>query len=162
MEAHSLAHSGPLSGRPQCAAQNCAIVIVWFGAGMPGIIAVAVSICIVVTIISAYTDFRSVDEDKVRMLQSFGATRGQILYKLILPANRDNMLSLAKINMGLCLIGVIVGEFLVSRCGIGYLIVYGSQVFRLDLVMMGVVILAVCAWFLNSLLNLLEHHIKNL
>lgn len=87
------------------------IVIVWFGAGISGIIAVAVSISVIVTIISAYTDFRSVDEDKVRMLQSFGATKGQILYKLILPANRDNMLSLAKINMGLCLIGVIVGNF---------------------------------------------------
>ncbi len=136
------------------------IVIVWFGAGLTGIIAVAVSICIVVTIISAYTDFRSVDTDKIRMLESFGATKGQILRKLIWPANRDNMLSLAKINMGLCLIGVIVGEFLVSRSGIGYLIVYGSQVFRLDLVMMGVVILAVCAWILNSLINLLEHHIK--
>lgn len=136
------------------------IVIVWFGAGISGIIAVAVSISIVVTIISAYTDFRGVDDDKVRMLQSFGATKGQILWKLILPANRDNMLSLAKINMGLCLIGVIVGEFLVSRCGIGYLIVYGSQVFRLDLVMMGVVILAVCAWVMNSLINFLEHHIK--
>ncbi len=136
------------------------IVIVWFGAGLTGIIAVAVSICIVVTILSAYTDFRSVDADKIRMLESFGATKGQILRKLILPANRDNMLSLAKINMGLCLIGVIVGEFLVSRSGIGYLIVYGSQVFRLDLVMMGVVILAVCAWILNSLINLLEHHIK--
>lgn len=137
------------------------IVIVWFGAGISGIIAVAVSISVIVTIISAYTDFRSVDEDKVRMLQSFGATKGQILYKLILPANRDNMLSLAKINMGLCLIGVIVGEFLVSRAGIGYLIVYGSQVFRLDLVMMGVVILAICAWLMNSLINFLEHHIKN-
>lgn len=136
------------------------IVIVWFGAGISGIIAVAVSISIVVTIISAYTDFRGVDADKIRMLQSFGATKAQILCKLILPANRDNMLSLAKINMGLCLIGVIVGEFLVSRCGIGYLIVYGSQVFRLDLVMMGVVILAVCAWFMNSLINFLEHHIK--
>lgn len=136
------------------------IVIVWFGAGLTGIIAVAVSICIVVTILSAYTDFRSVDADKIRMLESFGATRAQILRKLILPANRDNMLSLAKINMGLCLIGVIVGEFLVSRSGIGYLIVYGSQVFRLDLVMMGVVILAVCAWILNSLINLLEHQIK--
>ncbi|MBR5320090.1 MAG: ABC transporter permease [Peptococcaceae bacterium] len=136
------------------------IVIVWFGAGLTGIIAVAVSICIVVTIISAYTDFRSVDADKIRMLESFGATKGQILRKLVLPANRDNMLSLAKINMGLCLIGVIVGEFLVSRSGIGYLIVYGSQVFRLDLVMMGVVILAVCAWILNSLINLLERHIK--
>ena len=136
------------------------IVIVWFGAGLTGIIAVAVSICIVVTILSAYTDFRSVDADKIRMLESFGATRAQILRKLILPANRDNMLSLAKINMGLCLIGVIVGEFLVSRSGIGYLIVYGSQLFRLDLVMMGVVILAVCAWILNSLINLLERHIK--
>lgn len=136
------------------------IVIVWFGAGVSGIIAVAVSISIVVTIISAYTDFRGVDEDKVRMLQSFGASKGQILCKLILPANRDNMLSLAKINMGLCLIGVIVGEFLVSRCGIGYLIVYGSQVFRLDLVMMGVVLLAICAWLMNSLINLLERQIK--
>ena len=136
------------------------IVIVWFGAGLTGIIAVAVSICIVVTILSAYTDFRSVDADKIRMLESFGATRAQILRKLILPANRDNMLSLAKINMGLSLIGVIDGEFLVSRSGIGYLIVYGSQVFRLDLVMMGVVILAVCAWILNSLINLLERHIK--
>lgn len=136
------------------------IVIVWFGAGMKGIIAVAVSISIVVTILSAYGDFKSVDEDKIRMLQSFGATKSQVLYKLILPANRENMLSLAKINMGLCLIGVIVGEFLVSRCGIGYLIVYGSQVFRLDLVMMGVALLAICAGVMNSAINLLEHHMK--
>ena len=137
------------------------IVIVWFGAGLTGIIAVAVSICIVVTILSAYTDFQSVDADKIRMLESFGATKGQILRKLILPANRENMLSMIKINLGLCLIGVIVGEFLVSRSGIGYLIVYGSQVFRLDLVMMGVVILAVCAWVMSSLIQLLERHIKN-
>lgn len=136
------------------------IVIVWFGAGMSGIIAVAVSISIVVTVLSAYGDFKSVDADKIRMLQSFGAAKSQILLKLILPANRENMLSLAKINMGLCLIGVIVGEFLVSRCGIGYLIVYGSQVFRLDLVMMGVVLLAICAGIMNGAINLLEHHMK--
>ena len=136
------------------------IVIVWFGAGLGGIIAVAVSISIVVTILSAYGDFKAVDSDKIRMLQSFGATKGQILLKLILPGNRENLLSIAKINMGLCLIGVIVGEFLVSRCGIGYLIVYGSQVFRLDLVMMGVVLLAVCAGIMNGAINLLEHHMK--
>ena len=62
--------------------------------------------------------------------------------------------------MGLCLIGVIVGEFLVSRCGIGYLIVYGSQVFRLDLVMMGVVLLAICAGVMNGAINLLEQYMK--
>lgn len=136
------------------------IVIVWFGAGFGGIVAVAVSISIVVTILSAYGDFKTIDTDKIRMLQSFGATKLQILLKLILPANRENMMRLAKINMGLCLIGVIVGEFLVSRCGIGYLIVYGSQVFRLDLVMMGVVLLAVCAGVMNGAISLLEHHIK--
>lgn len=136
------------------------IVIVWFGAGLSGIIAVAVSISIVVTILSAYGDFKSVDADKIRMLQSFGATKRQILQKLILPANRENLLGIAKINMGLCLIGVIVGEFLVSRCGIGYLIVYGSQVFRLDLVMMGVVLLAICAGVMNGAINLFEHHMK--
>lgn len=136
------------------------IVIVWFGAGMGGIVAVAVSISIVVTILSAYGDFKNVDADKIRMLQSFGATKRQILFKLILPANLENMLGLAKINMGLCLIGVIVGEFLVSRCGIGYLIVYGSQVFRLDLVMMGVVLLAICAGIMNSTISLFEHHMK--
>lgn len=136
------------------------IVIVWFGAGMSGIIAVAVSISIVVTILSAYGDFKSVDYDKIRMLQSFGASKAQVLCKLILPANRENLMNIAKINMGLCLIGVIVGEFLVSRCGIGYLIVYGSQVFRLDLVMMGVVLLAVCAGMMNGAINLLAHHMK--
>ena len=136
------------------------IVIVWFGAGMSGIIAVAVSISIVVTILSAYGDFKSVDADKIRMLQSFGASKSQVLLKLILPANGENLLGIAKINMGLCLIGVIVGEFLVSRCGIGYPIVYGSQVFRLDLVMMGVVLLAICAGLMNSAINLLEHYMK--
>ena len=136
------------------------IVIVWFGAGMSGIIAVAVSISIVVTILSAYSDFKSVDADKIRMLKSFGATKRQVLFKLILPANREKLLGIAKINMGLCLIGVIVGEFLVSRCGIGYLIVYGSQVFRLDLVMMGVVLLAICAGVMNGAINLLEQYMK--
>ena len=137
------------------------IVIVWFGAGISGIIAVAVFISIIVTVLSAYSYFINMDESKIKMLHSFGATKGQIFYKLILPANIGNMANIAKINIGLCLIGVIVGEFLVSRYGIGYLIVYGSQVFRLDLVMMGVVILAVCAWGMNTLLNTLEHHIKN-
>lgn len=136
------------------------IVIVWFGAGMSGIIAVAVSISIIVTIMSAYTYFINIDADKIKMLRSFGATKLQLLTKLVLPANVANLVSIAKINIGLCLIGVIVGEFLVSRYGIGYLIVYGSQVFRLDLVMMGVVILAICAWLMNGIINVLEHHIK--
>lgn len=90
------------------------------------------------------------------MLRSFGATKWQVLTKLILPANIGNIINIIKINIGLSWVGVIVGEFLVSRNGIGYLIVYGGQVFRLDLVMMGVVVLAFCAWLMYEALNLVE------
>ncbi|RDY25893.1 ABC transporter permease [Romboutsia weinsteinii] len=132
------------------------IIIVWVGAGIKGIVVTAIAISIVVTILSAYNYFINVDEDKVKMLRSFGATKTQILFKLILPANIGNLINLTKINIGMAWVGVIVGEFLVSRYGIGYLIVYGSQVFKLDLVMMGVFVLAVCAWVMYEIVNIIE------
>ena len=92
--------------------------------------------------------------------QSFGATKSQVLFKLILPANVGNLINILKINLGMAWVGVIVGEFLVSRCGIGYLIVYGGQVFRLDLVMMGVFVLAICTWLMYALINLAEKMVK--
>lgn len=132
------------------------IIIVWAGAGMGGIVVTAIAIAIVTTILSAYNYFMMMDEEKIKMLKSFGATKGQILMKLILPANLENIIHLIKINIGLSWVGVIVGEFLVSRYGLGYLIVYGGQVFRLDLVMMGVVVLAFCAFIMYTVVNLLE------
>jgi len=132
------------------------IIIVWAGAGISGIVVTAVTISVVVTILSAYNDFTNVDEEKVKMLRSFGAKKSQILFKLILPANIGNLINLTKINIGMAWVGVIVGEFLVSRYGIGYLIVYGSQVFKLDLVMMGVLVLAFCAWVMYEILNIIE------
>ncbi|MBU5306166.1 ABC transporter permease [Clostridioides mangenotii] len=132
------------------------IIIVWVGAGVEGIIVTAVAISIVVTILSAYNYFINVEEEKVKMLRSFGATKMQILFKLILPANTANLINLTKINIGMAWVGVIVGEFLVSRYGIGYLIVYGSQVFKLDLVMMGVIVLAICAWAMYAAVSIIE------
>lgn len=132
------------------------IIIVWVGAGVEGIIVTAVAISIVVTILSAYNYFINVEEEKVKMLKSFGANKFQILTKLILPANTANLINLTKINIGMAWVGVIVGEFLVSRYGIGYLIVYGSQVFKLDLVMMGVIVLAVCAWAMYAVVSVIE------
>ena len=132
------------------------IIIVWAGAGISGIVVTAVTISVVVTILSAYNYFTNVDEEKVKMLKSFGANKGQILFKLIIPSNIGNLINLTKINIGMAWVGVIVGEFLVSRYGIGYLIVYGSQVFKLDLVMMGVIVLAFCAWVMYEILNIIE------
>lgn len=132
------------------------IIIVWAGAGITGIVVTAVTISVVVTILSAYNYFINVDEEKIKMLISFGASKSQILFKLIIPSNIGNLINLTKINIGMAWVGVIVGEFLVSRAGIGYLIVYGSQVFKLDLVMMGVFVLAFCAWIMYEILNIIE------
>lgn len=132
------------------------IIIVWAGAGIGGIVVTAVAISVVTTILSAYNYFMIVDEEKIKMLKSFGASKWQILTKLILPANVCNMINIVKINIGLAWVGVIVGEFIVSRNGLGYLIVYGGQVFRLDLVMMGVVVLAFCAFVMYSLVGRVE------
>ncbi|WP_373599403.1 ABC transporter permease [Paraclostridium bifermentans] len=132
------------------------ILIVWAGAGVNGIIVIAITISVVVTILSAYNYFITVDEDKVKMLKSFGANKFQILTKLIFPANIGNLINLTKINIGMAWVGVIVGEFLVSRYGLGYLIVYGGQVFKLDLVMMGVIVLALCALIMYQALNIVE------
>lgn len=136
------------------------ILIVWAGAGIGGIVVTAVTISIVTTILSAYNYFTNVEEEEIRMLRSFGATRLQILTKLIVPANIGNIINIIKINIGLSWVGVIVGEFLVSRYGIGYLIVYGGQVFRLDLVMMGVVILAFCAFIMYAIVNGIEKFVN--
>lgn len=132
------------------------ILIIWAGTGIEGIVVVAMSISLILTIITAYLDFTQIEEEKIKMLKSFKATKWQILTKLILPSNYPNIISIIKINIGLTWVGVIVGEFLVSRAGIGYLIVYGSQVFKMDLVMMGVIVLAVIAFLMYEIVNVLE------
>ncbi len=136
------------------------IFILWAGAGIKGIVVVAISLSIVVTILSAYNYFSSIDEEKIKMMKTFGANRWQILTKLILPGNIPNILNIIKINIGMSWVGVIVGEFLVSREGIGYLVVYGGQVFRLDLVMMGVLLLGVLALLMYLALNFIEKYYR--
>jgi len=121
------------------------VFIVWLGAGSVSIIAVAVSVSLIVTVLEVYTGFTEADPEKIRLVKSFGATKKQILKKVILPSSFPVMMNSLKVNVGLSWVGVIVGEFLVSKAGLGYLIVYGGQVFQLDLVMTSVVILSVLA-----------------
>jgi NitT/TauT family transport system permease protein len=136
------------------------IFIIWAGTGVKGIVVVAVSISLILTILSAYNYFKCIDEEKIKMLKSFGANKWQILTKLVLPANIVNLVDIIKINIGMSWVGVIMGEFIVSRAGIGYLVVYGSQVFKLDLVMMGVFILAIIAYLMYQIVNIIEKILK--
>lgn len=132
------------------------IIIIWVGAGYTGIIVSAISVSIVVTIMNIYNSFISTDGDKIKLLNTFGATKFQILKKLVLPSSIPSLISTLKISIGLSWVGVITGEFLVSKAGIGYIIIYGSQVFKLDIVMMGVVILAVISALMYKLIATIE------
>ncbi|MBO5199378.1 MAG: ABC transporter permease [Lachnospiraceae bacterium] len=132
------------------------IFIVWLGNNMKTIIVAAVSVAVFGTIITLYTDFISVEEDKIKLIRTLGGTRKDILFKVILPSNIPSIISIMKVNIGLSLVGVIIGEFLAAKAGLGYLIIYGSQVFKLDWVMMSIVILCIAAAGLYQLLSIAE------
>lgn len=135
------------------------IMIIWAGTGISGVVAASISILVVVTIISTYNYFINVDDEKIKMLKSFGASKTQLFTKLIFPSNLVNLINVIKINIGLAWVGVIVGEFLVSKAGIGHLIMYGGQTFRFDLVMMGVLLLCIIAYLMYALVNLIEKYL---
>ena len=132
------------------------IIIILAGAGTKSIIIMALFISIIITIINVHQAFTSTDENKIRLLKSFNAKPHQIFFKLILPSNYPNLINVCKVNIGLVFIGVIMGEFLVSKAGIGYLIMYGSQVFNLNLVMTGVILLAIMASLMYYLIVFIE------
>lgn len=132
------------------------IIIIWVGAGGAAIIVMALLISLIITIISITSGFMSTDRNKVLLLRTMGASKMQILTKLVLPGNIPTIISALKINVGLCWVGTIMGEYLVSRSGLGYLIVYGGQVFQLDLVMASTVILCLLAGGMYFLVQLIE------
>jgi len=132
------------------------IILVWIGGTTGSIIVMALLLSIIVTILNVYQSFKSCDEDKIKLLKTFGATKVQILRKVVFPSSIPEIISTLKINVGLSLVGVIVGEFLVSKAGLGYLIIYGGQVFKMDLVMTSVIILAVAAAFMYLSVSWIE------
>lgn len=137
------------------------IIIVWFGSGVKSIVFMTVIITIIVTIITMQNGFLAADKGKTMLLESMGASKFTIMRKLVLPQSIPTFISCLKINVGMAWIGSIMGEYLTSRQGIGYLIVYGGQVFKLDLVMASTVILCILAGVMYALVALLEKFLSN-
>lgn len=132
------------------------VIIIWVGAGTSAIITMALAISLIVTVLEILNGFTNTDQEKIKMARTFGANKFQLLTKIVIPANISTFINSLKVNIGLSLVGVISGEFLVSKAGLGYLIVYGGQVFQLDLVMASVVILAIVAAVMYEAVVLLE------
>lgn len=132
------------------------ILIVALGPGYPSIIAMGAIISVIITTIVVYTSFKEVDPNYLKVLQTFGASRLQCFKEAILPASFPTIISTLKVNVGLSWVGVIVGEFLVSSRGLGYMIIYGFQVFNFTLVFLSLMIIAVFATIMYQLVELLE------
>jgi NitT/TauT family transport system permease protein len=121
------------------------LFIVAFGAGQLAIIATTLSLTVIITLLVVSNSFKEVDSNYSKVVKIFGGTRGHIFQKVILPATYPTILSTLKVNVGLSWVGVIVGEFLVSKEGLGYLIIYGFQVFNFTLVIGSVILIAIAA-----------------
>ncbi len=136
------------------------IIIIFVGAGTSAIILMAILISVIVTILEMLNGYLKTDKEIIKMAKTFNCTKFQLLTKIIIPANIGTFINSLKVNIGLSLVGVISGEFLVSKAGLGYLIVYGGQVFKLDLVMTSVIILGILAGIMYGGVLLLEKFIR--
>lgn len=136
------------------------ILIVWLGNNIKTIIVASISVAVFGCIMTLHTGFSQVDPDMIKLIYSLGGKKKDVLFKVLLPGSVPLIISNTKVNIGLCLVGVIIGEFLAANKGLGYLIIYGSQVFKMDLVVMSIVILCIVSAILYQGIALLEKKIK--
>lgn len=136
------------------------ILIVWLGANMRTIIVAAVSVAVFGSILTLHNGFSNIDPDQEKLIFSLGGNRRDVLVKLLLPGSVPMIVSNMKVNVGLCLVGVIIGEFLAARAGLGYLIIYGSQVFQLTTVMTAIMILCVLSAVMYRGIEILEQRLN--
>jgi len=136
------------------------LFIIWFGTGYLTIIVMALAISLITTIIVVHSGFSSVDREKLKLARSFGASKWQTFSLIVLPGSLPTIVSALKVNVGLSWVGVIVGEFLVSRAGLGYLAIYGGQVLNMHLVMTSVFLLAVAATVMYQAVAILEQKVR--
>lgn len=132
------------------------LLIVWLGATPTTIIVAGMSVALFGSILNMTTSFKEVDSEKIKLIYTLRGNQYQALMKVVIPSCIPAIVSNMKVNIGLCLVGVIIGEFLAARNGLGYLIIYSSQVFKLDWLLMSICILCILAMALYSLINLVE------
>ncbi len=136
------------------------LLIVWLGANQKTIVAAGISVAIFGTILNLYTGFRESSREKVRLIYTLGGKKHHVLTMVVIPGNIPSIISIMKVDIGLCLVGVIIGEFMGARRGLGYLIIYSSQVFQLTRLLMAIMILCVIAMILYGILNRIEKRVR--
>ena len=132
------------------------LIIIISGASIKSIIIMSLMISLFITIINLYQAFISTNNNYITLLKSFNAKKHEIFFKVVIPSNKENIISTLKINLSMNFIGVIMGELLVSKSGLGYLIMYGSQIFNINLVITSIFILGILSFILYYFIIIIE------
>ena len=132
------------------------LIIIWVGIGTKAIVTMGILICVVITTINLLNSYLEIPPEKIMLLKTMGANRFQIMMHLIFPATLPGFISTLKINLGMAWVGVIMGEYLSSKAGLGYLLVYGGQIFKLDLVMTAIIILCLLSGLMYAVISIIE------
>lgn len=137
------------------------LLLVWLGSRMRMVVTAAVSIAVFGSVMTLYTGFNQMDHDKIRLIFSLGGSKKDVLTKVLLPGSLPLLMSTMKVNIGLCLVGVIIGEFLSAKAGLGYLITYASQTFEMTKLMSSLIILCLLSWILYQGVTILEKRLRS-
>ena len=132
------------------------LLIVWLGANYKTIILAGISVAIFGSILNLYTSFTEIDPDSLKLIRTLGGKRKDELLRVALPSSVPYLLSVMKVNIGLCLVGVVIGEFIGARQGLGFLIIYSSQIFKLDWMILSIILLCIIAMILYQAVSLVE------
>ena len=136
------------------------LIIILFGANINSIIIMALLISSIISILNMVSYFNSTDQNMIKIIKTMGGTKKDIFFRVVLPSNINFIIDSFKVNISMCFVGVIMGEFLVSKQGIGYLINYGSQIFNMNLVLTGITLLILLTIILYLLMELISNKIK--
>lgn len=136
------------------------LIIILFGANTNSIIIMALLISTIISILNMVSYFNSTDQNMIKIIKTMGGTKKDIFFRVVLPSNLNYIIDSFKVNISMCFVGVIMGEFLVSKQGIGYLINYGSQIFNMNLVLTGITLLIILTIILYLLMELISNKIK--
>ena len=137
------------------------LLIVWLGANERTIVVAGMSVAIFGSVINLYSGFCQADPDKLKLIETLGGHKKEKLTKIVLPASVPLIISVMKVNIGLCLVGVIIGEFLSAKAGLGYLITYASQTFEMTKLMSALIILCLLSWILYQGVTILEKRLRS-
>lgn len=132
------------------------VLIVWLGNSTKTVIIAAVSVAVFGAMLSIYTSFTETDKEKIKLIRTLGGKKRHVLFYLLFPSSLPTIVNAMKVNLGLSLVGVIIGEFLAAKEGLGYLIIYGSQVFKMDLVLLSIVLLSILSVILYIIIGIFE------